>query len=389
MLEICFKALALANIGRELDDLVRTTVQIEDRIVGRLQPDLPAAFPNASIFRGLVQASAQVGPKNLVVGGLSVAWFHEQAMVPALHLGERIAEHVQELVVRRDDGSVQFELDDAHRLVDRGNLPGMVGRQELLPGDVGREFDDLGRHHRLFVDPSDGQSAHYQEFWASLRAGHYQEAEYRRIGKYGREVWLQATYNPILDLNGHPYKIVKFAADVTERKLLRNLSITDSLTGLYNRRHADDVLRIEIARARRSHTPLTIALFDLDHFKKINDAFGHGCGDDVLKATAATFLSALREGDIVARYGGEEFLTVLPVTTLHEAATTLSRVKDYMASQIVPGLPYPVTISAGIVRYREGETVAQCLSRADQLLYKAKSDGRDRLIFSDDREREF
>ena len=135
--------------------------------------------------------------------------------------------------------------------------------------------------------------------------------------------------------------------------------------------------------------PLTIALFDLDHFKKINDEFGHAIGDEVLKSTARALTSALRETDIAARYGGEEFLVVLPLTTLHDAVSALSRVKINMAAELVPGLPSPVTVSAGVVRYRVGETVSDCINRADKLLYLAKNEGRDRLIFSDDIEKEF
>jgi len=260
--------------------------------------------------------------------------------------------------------------------------------------------DVLGKHDLIFMDASEAQNADYQDFWAKLRGGEYQEAEYRRIGNDGREVWLQATYNPILDLNGRPYKIVKFAADITERKrleadldqkskLLRKLSITDGLTGLYNRRHIDEVIRIEIARARRNHAPLTIALFDLDHFKQINDEFGHTCGDSVLKTTAAALISALRETDIVARYGGEEFLAVLPHTSLHEAISALSRVKIVMSTQIAPGLPHPVTVSAGVARYRGDESPIELVDRADKLLYQAKKEGRNRFVFEENQNDNF
>jgi diguanylate cyclase (GGDEF)-like protein/PAS domain S-box-containing protein len=257
----------------------------------------------------------------------------------------------------------------------------------------------LGKHHRMFVEPSEEQNAGYQDFWSSLRGDEYRVAEYQRVGKNGREVWLQATYNPILDLNGRPYKIVKFAIDITERKrleadldqkikLLRQLSITDGLTGLFNRRHIDEVIRMEIARARRCKAPLTIALFDIDHFKRINDQLGHACGDDVLKATALALKIALRETDIIARYGGEEFLAVLPLTTLHEAVSALSRVKIIIATHVTPGLPHPVTVSAGVARYRDGETPVDFVNRADKLLYEAKREGRDRFAFSEDIETE-
>ncbi len=88
---------------------------------------------------------------------------------------------------------------------------------------VGYSLDEIkGRHHRMFVDPAEANSPAYAEFWASLGRGEYQSAEYKRIGKGGKEVWIQASYNPILDLNGKPFKVVKFATDVTEQVKMRS-----------------------------------------------------------------------------------------------------------------------------------------------------------------------
>jgi diguanylate cyclase (GGDEF)-like protein/PAS domain S-box-containing protein len=306
-----------------------------------------------------------------------------QKLEAANHIGLIVA-------IYKEMGVIEFDL--------AGNV---IAANDKFLAMLGYTIEDvLGKHHRMFVEPSEAQNVDYEELWARLRHGDYQETEYRRIGKNGEEVWLRATYNPILDPNGHPYKIVKFAADITERKrleadldqkvkLLRQLSITDGLTGLYNRRYIDELIRIEIARACRSREPLTIALFDLDHFKRINDQLGHARGDDVLKATALALKTALRETDIVGRYGGEEFLAILPLTTLQDAISPLSRVRITLSMHLTPGLPYPVTVSAGVARYREGETPLEFMSRVDKLLYEAKREGRDRFAFSEDIEAEY
>ena len=92
----------------------------------------------------------------------------------------------------------------------------IIGRQPEFPRTLGYTLDEIqGRHHSMFVDPSERDGAEYREFWAALNRGEYQAAEYKRIGKGGKEVWIQASYNPILDLNGKPFKVVKYATDTT------------------------------------------------------------------------------------------------------------------------------------------------------------------------------
>ncbi len=156
---------------------------------------------------------------------------------------------------------------------------------------------------------------------------------------------------------------------------------TDSLTGLPNRRHADEVVERLLAAARRNHRPLSVILFDLDHFKAINDRYGHGTGDDVLRATATATRGLLRGADHVARFGGEEFIVLLPETTAAAAEGVAEKLRVRLAEVEVPSLDGgSFTASFGVATYPDNGVGGQDLMRVvDEALYRAKEGGRNRV----------
>jgi diguanylate cyclase (GGDEF)-like protein len=165
-------------------------------------------------------------------------------------------------------------------------------------------------------------------------------------------------------------------------KRIEELAELDELTGAFNRRSIMRALDDEIARAHRTGTTCAVALIDLDWFKKINDMFGHPTGDEVLRTFAITMFANIRSIDKFGRYGGEEFLLILPETTDQAAERTLDRLRAIIAdldwSTISSSMT--VTISAGIVMLRPGETPDSALARADAALYRAKGSGRNKVI---------
>lgn len=164
-------------------------------------------------------------------------------------------------------------------------------------------------------------------------------------------------------------------------KRIEELAELDELTGSFNRRCIMRMLDDETTRARRGKTPCSIALVDLDWFKRINDAYGHPTGDEVLRTFAITVFANIRDIDRFGRYGGEEFLLVLPDTPGDDAARILERLRQIIAdldwTAFSPGMR--VTISAGVATLRGDETPDTFLARADNALYVAKAQGRNRI----------
>lgn len=162
------------------------------------------------------------------------------------------------------------------------------------------------------------------------------------------------------------------------------VSHTDALTYLPNRRQVINTLQTEVHRAQRYGTPLSISMIDVDHFKAINDTFGHTVGDQVLRQLATLLRESIREPDMVGRYGGEEFLVVLPNTRLKDAAEQAARLcRLVRTAEFDVGTKTHLTISIGAAEYRIGEEVWQkFLSRADMALYEAKNKGRDQWAIS-------
>ena len=161
-------------------------------------------------------------------------------------------------------------------------------------------------------------------------------------------------------------------------RTISELAIRDALTGVYNRRHIVD----EVSRAEAAARCFSLCLLDLDHFKSINDNYGHAAGDETLKAVAAAIQSEVRREDCFGRYGGEEFLLLLIDTDLDGSRQFLERIRIRIEALALSGISTipGVTVSVGIAQYRRGETYAQTISRADQALYGAKAAGRNRVM---------
>ncbi|MCA1857250.1 GGDEF domain-containing protein [Massilia oculi] len=182
----------------------------------------------------------------------------------------------------------------------------------------------------------------------------------------------------LMIVNGFGFLLLCKERDDAE---MARLATTDSLTGLPNR-HAF-LERAEQARqaALRQRQPLALAMLDIDHFKQINDRFGHATGDEALMVFARTVHGSLRAHETVGRLGGEEFAVVLPGTGLAGALTAAERLRQAVraAAVITSGTPYTMTVSIGVVVLDPNETLGMALARADHALYAAKSGGRDRV----------
>ena len=168
----------------------------------------------------------------------------------------------------------------------------------------------------------------------------------------------------------------------TANRKLRRMATTDSLTGLFNRRHMTYLAEKELARFRRTGRPVAFLVLDIDHFKAINDRHGHEIGDRVLIEVANIIEAQLRIQDLISRWGGEEFLAVLPDTSLNSAQASAERVRkallahDWLATT---DEPIDLSISAGVSEFRRGDNLNSAISRADRALYRSKEGGRNRV----------
>lgn len=189
--------------------------------------------------------------------------------------------------------------------------------------------------------------------------------------------WLWHVFTDITLLKSNE-RVLQLARDAAQQA-----ADTDPLTGLLNRRAAMERLTMEMQAAFRDCTQLSLALIDLDHFKSINDRYGHARGDDVLRHFALAGRQQLRGGDVFARIGGEEFLVLMPGTGLGEATHAMERLRLHVSrAENCARLCCTYTMSAGISEYC-GNAVEDLFERADQALYRAKHHGRDRIERAD------
>ena len=172
-------------------------------------------------------------------------------------------------------------------------------------------------------------------------------------------------------------------ANSSQREQLRTQALTDELTGLYNRRHCEAVLAAILEDGRRHHEPTSIAYLDVDAFKSINDAFGHGAGDEALRRFADVLRNHTRAGDVVCRTGGEEFTVVLPRTGSFQARRLTERINEAVRTAGL-GPRSNITVSAGVATAEESvDDFDGLIQRADEALLRAKRAGRDRVVVAD------
>ncbi|MBN8612303.1 MAG: GGDEF domain-containing protein [Deltaproteobacteria bacterium] len=174
-------------------------------------------------------------------------------------------------------------------------------------------------------------------------------------------------------------------AVVDEARRLYEATVRDRLTGAYNRHFLDERLQSEWSFAKRHGTRLSVLFVDADHFKKVNDTYGHAGGDAVLKSLAGVLLKSMRTEDVVARYGGEEFILLVRGIAVDAVMTLAERVRADVASCVIEheGKTIPVTVSIGVATHeaeKEAESIESLVARADAALYRAKELGRNRVV---------
>lgn len=207
----------------------------------------------------------------------------------------------------------------------------------------------------------------------------------------GQRRYMYMSLYPLFAKDNVVSGVVLNSIDITKMKemedQLKLLSQTDQLTQIFNRVKFHDSLTREIHRAKRYDTELTLIMFDIDHFKRINDTYGHDIGDDVLVNLSELVKTCIRETDIFARWGGEEFMLLLPHTTMLNASKLAERIRAIIEKNNFPTVG-TITSSFGVTQYVNTDTAETFTKRVDRALYKAKETGRNRVIAAQAKEKD-
>lgn len=219
----------------------------------------------------------------------------------------------------------------------------------------------------------------FADFWKTISSGKIWHGEMKNRTKSGNEYWVEQDVVPIKDENEKITSYMYISRDISAKKEIEKLSITDQLTSVFNRRKLDESLDEEVQRASRYSQELSLIMIDMDYFKDVNDTYGHQVGDDVLIVTAKLISEHVRNVDIVGRYGGEEFVVICPNIDIEQAEVVAEKLRTEIQKHNFEKVGTK-TISLGVAEFVEGDTPDDLVKKADTALYKAKEEGRNRVV---------
>ena len=242
-----------------------------------------------------------------------------------------------------------------------------------------KKVELIGHPMRIVRHPETEKSL-FQALWKDILSGKEWNGEIQNRKKDGSTYWLEQHIIPIKnDKSDAIDGFMSIAIDITAKKALEDLSVKDKLTGIFNRRKIDEVINYEIEVAKRHSRTLSMIFIDIDHFKRVNDTFGHQSGDAVLKKLAKIVSHNIRKSDAFGRYGGEEFIIICPETTANKAYILAEKLRQSVSDYRFDDVEH-ITISLGVAQLQEGDTTEMIIKKADLALYEAKNSGRDKVV---------
>lgn len=259
-----------------------------------------------------------------------------------------------------------------------GNITYVSKAFEKFTGYSSKEV--LGKNHKIFKH-KDMNSDFFKDMWSVINSNKQFQGEVKNRKKDGSDYWIKLTIDPIFDERGNKTGYAAYREDITDKKDLEYISTHDKLTKLYNRYELEKNLRVKFKSAVRYGYKFGYIMFDIDRFKAINDNYGHHVGDLVLVKLSECVSNALREDDFIARWGGEEFVIVTVESTIDELVMLVKKLQNKIANTSFKPIE-SLTVSFGLTIYIEGDDEESIQQRADNALYKAKENGRDRYEIS-------
>ncbi len=272
------------------------------------------------------------------------------------------------------------QIDDTVTITDRSGVITYVN--EAFTRHTGySKKEALGQTLRM-LKSGNHDNAFYENLWNTLLAGETFRGTIINRKKNGDLYYEDKTASPLKDDNETIVGFITTGKDVTHETLLndeiKRIAMIDNLTGIYNRHKFEELFTLEAERARRFSLPLSLLLIDIDHFKSVNDTYGHDTGDDVLKQLVSIILEHIRKLDVFARWGGEEFLVLCPGTDLENIQILANKLRLVVENADFPKVAN-LTISIGISSFVKTDSFSDLFKRADKGLYVAKEHGRNQV----------
>lgn len=366
------------------------------RLISEIIPDIRNSDPDFIAINGRIAQGGK--PETFVMFLKSIGqWFSVSTYSPSMDhfvaLFDVITERKKaEIAQEERTRQLRFVLEGAELGFWDWNIESdTVERNPRWGHMLGYTYDELQHTTQQwsdFVHPDDRERAWNSIFAAidGTQAAH--KLEYRMLHKDGSIRWILDQAKVMQrDANGKATRMCGTHTDITQRKLLeeelRRQAHIDYLTGVHNRRHFMERAEQELRRASRYGKALSLLMLDIDHFKEINDRYGHKIGDTVLKTLADLCHTTLREVDILGRLGGEEFAVLLPETDQPSAIDAAERLRDTLSKARIPlaeGLPVTFSVSIGVSSMSSPDNnIDVLLNAADKALYQAKAEGRNRV----------
>lgn len=253
-----------------------------------------------------------------------------------------------------------------------GNI---LSTSAALSDVYGFSAEEMKSKKHNIVKHFDTPTETHEEIWQTILKGKTWRGEIKVQNKNGNSFWLNHVITPDFDDNRNIVGFTSISHDITDKKEIERLSVTDALTGLNNRRRLDELFSQEYDRFNRYERPFAMILLDVDHFKQVNDTFGHKVGDKVLIEMGLILAANVRKNDLVGRWGGEEFLLICPETSLNGAIKMAEKVRQLIETTDFAEVN-KVTASFGVTVSIKGDSDEDMFIRADNALYAAKHNGR-------------
>jgi len=235
----------------------------------------------------------------------------------------------------------------------------------------------IGKSHNI-IKHTDMDPAIYAELWETIISGKKWVGEIKNKKKNGEAYWVLAHIDPVYSSRGKIIGYTSIRQDITDKKRVEKLSVTDKLTQLYNRVKLEEIFTIEIAKYRRYNSTFSMIILDIDHFKEVNDTYGHNVGDVFLQEVASILKSSVRIEDIVGRWGGEEFIILVNNSSSDGILSIAEKIRKNIESYTFKTVGKK-TASFGIATVNETDDQETMIARADKSLYHAKETGRNKV----------